>query len=209
VLDQSVSEFRSKPLLIFRAAHQDLQRAIFNAPKAAFDGAVTPPNTWPHQPKQEIDMATDDDTSKPRRSRRNRPKTTATPRGSASLAAADLPSPEAPLRATIDLPPLDAPPRTLEEAIENVRTLMLQVRAVLHCLSDVLLYSDDDDAVMHAEVARSTAGWANLAAEELDLAKLKPLIEAIRHRGGGTSGEGESNNSGLYQVREPRPIYLV
>jgi hypothetical protein len=154
-------------------------------------------------------MATDDDTSKPRRSRLNQPKTTAAPRGGGSLVATDLPSPEAPLRATVDLPPPEAPPRTLEEAIENVRTLMLQVRAVLHCLSDVLLYSDDDDAVMHAEVARSTAGWANLAAEELDLVKLKPLIEAIRQRGGGTPDEGESNNGGLYQVREPRSVYLV
>jgi hypothetical protein len=45
VLDQSAPEFRSKPLLIFRAAYQDLQRMFFNAPKAAFDGAVTPPNT--------------------------------------------------------------------------------------------------------------------------------------------------------------------
>jgi hypothetical protein len=107
------------------------------------------------------------------------------------------------------LPPSETPPRTLEEALENVRTLMSQFRSVLHCLSDVLLYSDDDDAVMHAEVARSTAGWANLAAEELDLVKLKPLIEAIRHRGGGTPDDGEPNKSGLYQVREPKPFYLA
>jgi hypothetical protein len=113
-------------------------------------------------------------------------------------------------RVVTELPPITEP-RTLEEAIENVRTLMLQIRAVLHCLSDVLQYSDDDDSVMHAEVARSTAGWANLAAEELDLAKLKPLIEAIRLRGGGTPGEGEPDPSdhGPYQVREPRPVYLV
>lgn len=86
---------------------------------------------------------------------------------------------------------------------------MLQVRSVLHCLSDVLLYSDDDDAVMHAEVARSTAAWANLAAEELDLVKLKPLIEAIRRGGGGTPGEDESgpNGHGPYQVRESVPAY--
>ncbi len=40
---------------------------------------------------------------------------------------------------------------------------MLEIRAMLHCLSDVLLYADDDDTVMHAEVAKSTAGWASLA----------------------------------------------
>ena len=143
-------------------------------------------------------MATDDDTSKPRHSRRNQPQTTA-----ASVDAAPL--------AATDLPPPAIPPRTLEEAIENVRTLMLQVRAVLHCLSDVLLYADDDDSVMHAEVARSTAGWANHAAAELDLVKLRPLIEAIRQRGGGTPGEGEQEltDLGSNQVREPRPVYLA
>ena len=107
-------------------------------------------------------MATDDDTSNPRRSRRNPPQTTAAP-----TAAPELPSPT-------------MPPRTLEEAIENVRTLTMQIRAVLHCLSDVLLYADDDDSVMHAEVARSASDWVNLAAAELDLTKLKPLIDAIR-----------------------------
>jgi hypothetical protein len=142
-------------------------------------------------------MATDDDTSKPRRSRRNHPQATAASVGAAPLAAAELPP--------------QPTPRTIEEAVENVRTLMMEIRAVLHCLSDVLLYSDDDDAVMHAEVARSTAGWANLAAEELDLVKLRPLIEALRQRGGNEPGEGESGatDHGLYQVREPRPVYLA
>lgn len=141
-------------------------------------------------------MAADNDTSKLRRSRRNQPQAPATREGAASTAAANLPPPP-------------AAPRTLEEAIENVRMLTMQMRGVLHCLSDVLLYSDDDDAVMHAEVARATAGWARLAAVELDLAKLRPLIEAIRQGGGGDPGEGEPDltNHGRYQVREPRPVY--
>jgi hypothetical protein len=88
---------------------------------------------------------------------------------------------------------------------------MLEVRAVLHCLSDVLLYTDDDDSVMHAEVARSAAGWANLAAEKLDRVKLRPLIEAIRQRGGGEPSEGEPESIGRrpYQVREPMAVYLA
>ena len=147
-------------------------------------------------------MATTDDTSKPRRSRRNQPTTVpAATVNAAPPSAADPPPP----------PPI--PPQTLEEAVENVRTLMLQTRALLHCLSDVLLYADDDDSVMHAEVARSAAGWANYAAAELDLVKLRPLIEAIRQRGGGAAGEGEGgpdlSNHGPYQVREPRPVYLA
>jgi hypothetical protein len=142
-------------------------------------------------------MATDDDTSKPRRSRRNHPQATAASVGAAPLAAADLPP--------------QPTPRTLEEAVENARTLMMEIRAVLHCLSDVLLYADDDDSVMHAEVARSTADWANHAAAELDLVKLRPLIEAIRQRGGGTPSDGEPGltNLGPNQVREPRPVYLA
>ena len=132
-------------------------------------------------------MVAHDDTSNPRRSRRNPPQTAAAP----------------------ELQPPVLPPRTLEEAIENVRTLTLQIRAVLHCLSDVLLYADDDDSVMHAEVARSASEWANFAAAELDLTKLRPLIEAIRQGGGGDPGEGEPDltNHAPYQVREPRLEY--
>lgn len=131
-------------------------------------------------------MATNDDTSKHRHSRRNQ-----TP-------------------ATAGQPP-DSPPRTLEEAIEDVRTLLLQVGGVLHCLSDVLQYADDDDSVMHAEVARSAAGWANLAAEKLDRVKMQSLIEAVRQRGGGEPGEGapEAASERPYQVREPMAMYLV
>lgn len=138
-------------------------------------------------------MATHDDTSNPRRSRRNPPQTAAAP------------------TAAPELPPPVIPPRTLEEAIGNVRILTLQIRAVLHCLTDVLLYADDDDSIMHAEVARSASEWASFAAAELDLAKLKPLIDAIRQRGGGTPGEGgpESPGRETHQVREPTPVYQV
>ena len=139
-------------------------------------------------------MATNDDTSKPRRSRRNQPQTTA----------------EVSATGVTGLPPL-MPPRTLEEALGNARSLMIQLRGVLHCLSDVLLYSDDDDAAMHAEVARSTAGWAQLAAAELDPAKLKPLIDAIRQRDDGTPSDGERDLTGhrLHKVKEQSPMYLV
>ena len=136
-------------------------------------------------------MANPDDTSKPRRSRRSPISATAAP-----LAASSAPS---------------APPRTLEEAIENVRTLLMQIRATLHCLSDVLLYADDDDAVLHAEVAKALEGWVNEAAVELDLVKLRPLIESIRQGGGGEPGQGgpDPTGHGPYMVREPTPVYMV
>jgi len=136
-------------------------------------------------------MATKDDTSTPRRSPRKAPQNDAAP------------------TAAPDSPPPVTPPRTLEEALTNVRKLMLEIRGVLHCLSEVLLYADDGDSVMHAEVAQAVRDWAAEAAAELDLAKLKPLIDAIRERSDKSSGEGGSAPSTpeVYQVREPTPVY--
>ena len=82
---------------------------------------------------------------------------------------------------------------------------------MLHCLADVLLYSDDHDGVMHADVAQAAERWIDDAAMELDISKLQPLIDAIRERGGGAYGEGESglSNKELLQVKEPTPVYLA
>ena len=140
-------------------------------------------------------MATKDDTSTPRRSPRK--------------ASQDDAAPVAAPTAAPDSPPPVPPPRTLEEALINVRKLMLEIRGVLHCLSEVLLYADDGDSVMHAEVAQAVRDWAAEAAAELDLAKLKPLIDAIRERSDKSPGEGGSTPSTpeVYQVREPTPVY--
>ena len=140
-------------------------------------------------------MSHSDDLSKPRRSRRAESRIDASKPGAGALSTENLPPPA---------------PRNLEEAIENVRTLMLQIRAVLHVLSDVLARADDEDAILHAEVARSTAAWANVAAEELDVVKLRPLIEALRKCHGESGNDGsDSNSQEPLQVREPRPVYLV
>ena len=145
-------------------------------------------------------MADKDDTSNITRRRRNQP----------DRAVA------APVLATSDSgPPPDGvppPPRTLEEAIENVRTLLREVRGMLHCLSEVLQYADDPDSLLHAEVAHAAQRWISDSADQLDLVKLKPLIEAVRQRGGGTSGnDGPQGNAGNfpYQVREQTAVYHV
>jgi hypothetical protein len=103
------------------------------------------------------------------------------------------------------------PPRTLEEALENVRTLLREVRGMLHCLSEVLTYADDPDSVLHAEVAHAAARWINDSAEQLDLVKLQPLIEAIRQRGGPSGNDDPQGTAGNYpyQVREPTAVYCV
>src|SRR3989337_2680290 len=112
-------------------------------------------------------MATPDDTSKPTRSRRNQPKASAAPPSATPPAANPPPT----------------PPLTLEEVIENERTMLLQIRAMLHCLYEVLLYADDDDSVLHADVACTAARLLNDSCERLDSVNLHPLIEAVRTRG--------------------------
>lgn len=45
----------------------------------------------------------------------------------------------------------------LEEIIENERVHLMQIYAMLKCLYEVLLYADDDDSIMHADVANVSA----------------------------------------------------
>lgn len=151
-------------------------------------------------PTEEDDMAEKDDTSNVARRRRNQSDHAV---ATSALATSDSGPPPG------GDPP---PPRTLEEAIENVRTLLREVRGMLYCLSEVLQYADDPDSVLHAEVAHAAQRWISDSAEQLDLVKLRPLIEAVRQRGGETSGndepQGDAGNF-PYQVREQRAIYHV
>jgi hypothetical protein len=55
--------------------------------------------------------------------------------------------------------------RSLEELIEAERANLMQVQGMARCLYDVLLYSDDDDGTMHADVAKVIA---RLIAESVD-----------------------------------------
>lgn len=136
-------------------------------------------------------MANQDDTAKPTRGRRNQLKQTEGARAADAAWAAAQPE--------------LSPPQTLEEAIDRVLALLLEVRAMLQCLSDVLQYSDDNDGVMHAEVADAAARWINDSAAGLDMVKLRPLIEAARKHDDDSSPGG----SGLYEVREQTAIYRV
>jgi len=57
--------------------------------------------------------------------------------------------------------------RSLEDLIEAERVNLLQVHAMAKCLYDVLLYSDDDDATLHADVAKVIAGLIDEAVDSL------------------------------------------
>lgn len=59
-------------------------------------------------------------------------------------------------------------PNTLAQLIERERVELLQVQAMLKCLYEVLLYADDDDSLMHADVANVCARLINDSACRLD-----------------------------------------
>src|SRR5687768_14581647 len=52
-------------------------------------------------------------------------------------------------------------------SIENERVELLQIQAMLKCLYEVLLYADDDDSVMHADVANVCARLINESVRRL------------------------------------------
>ena len=124
-------------------------------------------------------MGTTDDTSKKRPAR----KTTA------SNVSAETP------RIT--------PTTLLEQALSRERRRLLQVHSVLHCLYEVLLYAEGEDAIMYAEAAHLAAMMVDESATQLDSLSIKPLIDALKMESGGHRGGG-------FSVREPPPPpYLV
>lgn len=69
-------------------------------------------------------------------------------------------------------PVTDSPARAanaLEALIEAERTELMYVHSILRMLYDVLLYSDDDDAAMHADVAHVCSMLIRESNERLDV----------------------------------------
>lgn len=97
-------------------------------------------------------------------------------------------------------------PTQLECFIEAQRRKLLQAHSVMHCLYEVLLYAEGEDAVTYAEAAHLASILVDNVIEQLDSARLQPLIEAIKR---------EANTEGLTlgggggdQVREPNVFYI-
>lgn len=125
-------------------------------------------------------MATTDDTSKKRPARK--------PAASNVSAETSLRTPTTTL---------------LEQHISRERGRLLQVHSVLHCLYEVLLYAEGEDAIMYAEAAHLAAMMVDESATQLDSLSIKPLIDALKMESGGPGGGG-------FSVREPPPpAYLV
>jgi hypothetical protein len=89
-----------------------------------------------------------------------------------------------------------SPATLLEQTIERERRRLMHVHSVLHCLYEVLLYAEGDDALIYAEAAHLASIMVDEAVEQLDSARLKPLIDALKMEPGGHGG---------MQLREPPP----
>ena len=63
-------------------------------------------------------------------------------------------------------------PGALEQLIKEQRANLISVHAVQQCLYQVLLYTDDEDAVIHAEAAHVVAAMMNDIVEKLDPLKV-------------------------------------
>jgi hypothetical protein len=70
----------------------------------------------------------------------------------------------------------------LEQAIEAERARLLQVHAVLRCLHESLLYAEQQDPVIYADVASLGARLINESVERLDWVRLAPLVETAAAR---------------------------
>jgi hypothetical protein len=123
-------------------------------------------------------MGTTDDTSKKRPARNTPTRNTAAPNVSPETSR--------------------SPTTLLEQAIETERRRLLHVHGVLHCLYEVLLYADGEDAVLYAEAAHLAAIMVDESVERLDSTRIKPLIDALKTELGGHGGGG-------FMVREPPP----
>jgi hypothetical protein len=95
----------------------------------------------------------------------------------------DASTPDAEFMASTDEPTEEHAGRSLlQQAVEAERSQLLQVQAVLRCLHESLLYAEQQDPVIYADVASLTARLINESVERLDWVRLAPLLEAQSRR---------------------------
>ena len=72
---------------------------------------------------------------------------------------------------------------------------------MLHCLYEVLLYADGEDAVIYAEAAHLASVMVDESVARLDSTRIKPLIDALKW--------SPVEMEGLQLREPPPPLYLV
>jgi hypothetical protein len=87
--------------------------------------------------------------------------------------------------------------RSIEQTIAAERSQLLQAEAVIHCLSEVLLYTEGEHSIRHADAARLAARLIDESVERLDPVRLKPLLEGT-----------DAHVGGAYEVRDIRGAYV-
>jgi len=87
----------------------------------------------------------------------------------------------------------------LSELIEQERIELMQVHAMARCLNDVLLYADDDDSPMHADVALVIARLLNECVGRLE--KVRTRVADLERAAQALPPPD--------RVGEPRPSYRV
>jgi hypothetical protein len=91
---------------------------------------------------------------------------------------------------------------SLAELIEHERGELMQIHAMIRCLNDVLLYADDDDSPMHADVADVVARLLDDSIARLEGVRTRVAqLEAIAE-------QRAAESSPPHQVREPTVSYL-
>ena len=94
---------------------------------------------------------------------------------------------------------LSAETSALERAIEAERARLIQIHSVVHCLYEVLLYADSEDAASYAEAAHLAAMLIDDVVVQLDPVRIKPMLAAIQR---------SARLQGRYDVPEPRGLKL-
>ena len=93
---------------------------------------------------------------------------------------------------------------SLSELIEHERSELTQIHAMVKGLNDVLLYADDDDSPMHADVAYVIARLLDESLARLEAVR----VRVAQLEKAAADSEAGSDSSPPHQVREPRATYL-
>ena len=100
---------------------------------------------------------------------------------------------------TSDASDVAAATSKLEPTREAERARVIQVHSVVHCLYEVLLYAEGEEAGTYAEAAHLAAMLVDDVVVQLDPVRIKPLIEAVRR---------SARMQGRYDIPEPRGLQL-